>query len=81
MYDHPPMMHAASDPVCTGYDGYDYRGHGLTHYPQYPHGSYGMYGEPSTALVPMSRRLTGPGTYSFTREATRLKVRRAKATT
>ncbi|KAJ3548834.1 hypothetical protein NMY22_g1110 [Coprinellus aureogranulatus] len=41
VYDHPPMMHAASDP--------------------YPHGSYGMYGEPSTALVPMSRRLTGPG--------------------
>ncbi|KAF6762817.1 hypothetical protein DFP72DRAFT_841894 [Ephemerocybe angulata] len=39
MYDHPPMMHAASDP----YPGV--------------HGGYPM----SNALVPVSRRLTGPG--------------------
>ncbi|KAJ2912203.1 hypothetical protein MD484_g8211, partial [Candolleomyces efflorescens] len=40
MYDHAPVMHAASDP--------------------YQHGGYSMYGAPSTALVPVSHRLTGP---------------------
>lgn len=56
MYDHPPMMHAASDPVCTIPDCYNH--YNSMGYPQYPHGSYPMYGASSTALVPMSRRLT-----------------------